>query len=115
MSEYSIAEVVYYSRPLKATHKGFFFGTFKKSMQKWMEDYYSVMKSHPKVYGYRPLVAIEYKYNSGKVIEFIYNEGGVSTETCVPYLSHFLYSYSNVSICPVFQPHVIGIYLNVCD
>ena len=48
---------------------------------------YLVMKITPRVPGGRPLLAIGYRYNSRKVLEFIDTGGAGSTEPGYPYLS----------------------------
>ena len=73
------------------------------------------MKSTQIVPGERPLLAIGYKYNSRKVLEFISTEGYGSTESGDPYLSSFPDMYYNVSVHPVVRPHLLGSYFNVCN
>ena len=72
------------------------------------------MNSTPIVPGGRPLLDIGYKYNPRKIPGFIATEGGGSTEPGDPYLSCFPNIYSNVSVCPVVCPHLLGRYFNAC-
>ena len=65
------------------------------------------MKSTPRAPGERPLLTIWYEYNYRKVLGFISNEGGGSTEPGYPYLSRLPDIYSNVSVRPVFCTHLI--------
>ena len=62
-----------------------------------------------------PLMAIGYKYISQKVLGFIDTEGGqkycYSCSLCI-LLPH---NYSNVSICPILCPFVIGGYFGACN
>ena len=46
------------------------------------------------------------------VLVFIATEGDGSTEPGNPYLSCFPDIYSNVSVRPVFCPHLLGRYFN---
>ena len=83
-------------------------------MKYWMGGLYLVMKSTPIVIGGRPLLAICYRYNSRKVLGFIANEGDGSYAPGDLYLSIFPDIYSNVSVCPVVIPHLVGRYFNAC-
>ena len=74
-----------------------------------------VMKIYPIVPGDRPLMVIGYKYIYHKFLWFIDTEGAVSIVIGVPYLSCCFYNYSNVSICPIFCPRVIGRYFSACN
>ena len=49
------------------------------------------------------------------VLGFIANEVSGRTEPGDTYLSHFPEIVSNVSVCPVVRPHLIGKYINVCN
>ena len=73
------------------------------------------MKSTQRVTGGKPLLAIGYKYNYRKILGFIATEGTSITEPGDPYLSCLPDIYSNVSVCPVVLPHLIGYYLNSCN
>ena len=60
-------------------------------------------------------MAIGYKYNYRKVLIFIATGESVSTEPGDPYLYHFSGIYSNVYVCPVVHPHLLGRYFNSCN
>ena len=81
-------------------------------MKYWPGRSHIVMKSTPKVTGDIPLLAIRYKYRYQKVLGFINTKGAVSTETGVPYFSHYPENYSHVSIFPVLFTHVIDRYFS---
>ena len=49
---------------------------------------------------------------TGRVLVFIDNEGGGSTEPGDAYLSRLPDIYSNISVLPVVHLHLLGIYLN---
>ena len=100
---------------VKTIHKGFCLATLEKLMKDWPGGSYLVMKSTPIFPGEITLLAIGYKYNFRKVLIFIANEGGGSTEPGYPYLSSFPDICSNISVRPVVCPHLIGIYFNACD
>ena len=106
---------VNYCRPAKTIHKGFCLATLEKLMKNWPGGSYIVLKSTPRFPGERPLLAIGYKYNSRKVPGFIATEGDGTTEPGDPYLSRFPDIYSNVSVCPVVRPHLLGRYFNACN
>ena len=59
-----------------------------------------------------PLLDIGYKYHSIKVLGFIATDGDGNNEPGDPYLSCFPDIYSNVYVCPVFCPHLLGRYFN---
>ena len=73
------------------------------------------MNSTPRVPGDIPPMAIVHKYKYRKVLGFIATKGSGSTEPSGPYLSLFPDNYYNVSICPVFCPHVLGSYSDACN
>ena len=73
------------------------------------------MNSTPRVHGGRPLLFIGYKYDSRKVLGFIAAEWDVSNEPGDTYLSRLPDIYSNVSVSPVVNPHLIGRYFNACN
>ena len=101
-----------YCGQVKTIHKGFCLNTLEKLMHYWPGGSYLVMKSNPRFpYGI-PLLAIGHKYNSRKVLVFIYIEGAGSTEPGDPYLSCFPDIFYNVSVCPVVSPHLLGRYFN---
>ena len=84
----------------------------EKLTKEWPVGSHIVMKITPRVTGYKPLMAIVYKYRYQKVLVFIATEGTGSTETGVPYLSCFPDNSSNVSILSVLHPHVIVSYFS---
>ena len=71
-----------YFGPMKTIHKGFCIAKLENIMKDWLVESYLVMKSTPIFPGGRPLLDIEYKYNSRKVRGFIATEGAGSNETC---------------------------------
>ena len=110
-----MAAGVNYCGPLKTSHKGVFLATLEKLMKDFPGGSYIVMNSTPRFPGGRPLLAIGYKYNSRKVLGFIATEGTSITEPGDPYLSRLPDIYSNVSVCPVVSPHLLGMYFNACN
>ena len=108
------AGVDYYG-PVKTSHKGFCLATLEKSMKDWPGGSYLVLESTPRFPGERPLPAIGYKYKSRNVLGFIDTEVFGITEPGEPYLSCFPDIYSNVSVRPVFSPHLLGRYFNACN
>ena len=99
---------------MKTSHK-VFLATLEKLMKDWPGGSYLVLKSTPRFPSEGPLLSIGYKYNSRKVLGFIATEGAGSTEPGDPYLSRFLDIYSNVSVRPIFHPHLLGRYFNACN
>ena len=75
-SEEEIPEGVDYCGPEKRIHKSFCLSTFENLMKYCPGGKYIFMKSTPRFSGGIPLLAIEYKYNSRKVLGFIDTEGG---------------------------------------
>ena len=65
-------------------------------MKDWPGGSYLVVKITPRVLGDIPLMAIGYKYNSRKVLGFIYTEGYGITEPGDPCLSCLPDMFSNV-------------------
>ena len=108
------AEVDYYG-PVKTSHNIFCLETLKHLMKDCLGGSYLVIKITPRVPSGIPLLSIEYKYNSRNVLTFIYTEGGGSTAPYDPYLSRFPDIYSNVSVCPIIFPRLIGRYFNACN
>ena len=106
---------VKYCGPVKTSHKGFFLATLEKLMKDWPGGSYLILKSTPRFLDERLLLAIGYKYHSRKVLGFIATEGYGSTKPGDPYLSRFPDIYSNVSVCHVVCPHLIGRYFNACN
>ena len=72
------------------------------------------MKTTPRVSGDRSIMSIRYTRKSWKFLGFTATEGAGSTDPGYPYLSHWIETYSSISICSVVFPHVIGAYLNIC-
>ena len=72
------------------------------------------MNINPRFPGGIPLLSICYKYKSRKVLAFIANEGAGITKPGDPYLYFFPENNSNVSVCPVIHPHLLGRYFNAC-
>ena len=56
-------------------------------------------------------MAIGYKYNSWKLVEFIFSGEDGITYPGDPYLSFLPRTHSNISINPFF-PHILGRYFN---
>ena len=73
------------------------------------------MKITPIFHGVILLLDIGYKYNYRKVLGYIATEGAGSTEPGDPFLSCLPDIYSNVSVCPVVRPHLLGRYFNACN
>ena len=104
---------VYYCGPMKTIHKDFL-NTLEKLMKGWPGRSYLFMKITTIFPGEMTLLAIWYKYNYRKVLGFITTEGSGSTEPGDPYVSCFPEIYYNVSVCPVFCPHLLGRHFNAC-
>ena len=64
---------------------------------------YLVLNSTPIFPGDIPLVEIEYKYNSRKVLGFIATEGGGVTESDDPYLSCLPEIFLMLMFAPLFD------------
>ena len=75
---------------VKTNTKGFFKATIEGSMKDWPGGSYIVLRSKPMVTGETPLLAISYKYNSGKVISFVATAGAGSNALSITYLSKYL-------------------------
>ena len=114
-AEEMAAAGVNYCGEVKTIHKGFCLATLEKFMKDWPGGSYLVLKSTPRFTGETALLAIGYKYNSMKVLGLIATEGDGSTEPGDPYLSRFPDIYSNVSVCPIFCPRLLGGYFNYCN
>ena len=93
-------------------HKGFFLSTLEKLMKYWPGGSYLVLKITPSVPGDIPLMAIGYNYSYRKALGFIVTDGDGSTEPGDHYLSHFPEFFSNVSVCSVVCPHLLGRYFD---
>ena len=115
ISEEAMAKGVDYCRPVKMIHKGFCIATLEKLMRHWPVKSYLVMNSTPRFPGGRPFMDIGYKCNYRKITGFISTGGYGSTDPGDPYLSCFPYMYSNISVLPIFHPHLLGIYFNACN
>ena len=50
-----------------------------------------------------------------KFLLFMSTKGARITEPGDPYLSRFPEIYSNVSVCPVVSPYLLGRYFNACN
>ena len=111
-SEEVMAQGVNYCGTVKTSHK-LFLAALEKLMKDWNGGSYLV-KINPIFPGGRPLMFIGYKYNSRKVIGFIAIKGAGITEPGDTYLSRFPEIYSNVYVCPVVRPHLLGRYFNAC-
>ena len=68
---------------VKTNTKGFCKDTIEKLTKNWPGGSYLVLRSKPMVPGGRPLIAIGYKYNMGKVLSFIATDNAGSTKTDV--------------------------------
>ena len=106
---------VYYSGPVKTSHKGFCLITLENLIKNWPVGSYLVMKSTTIFPSEISLLDIGYKYNYRKVLGFINIEGDGSTEPGDPYLYRFPDIFYNVFVCPVVRPHLIGSYFNACN
>ena len=73
------------------------------------------MKSTPRVTSDIPLLSIEYKYNSRKVLVFIATKEAGSTAPGDTYLYCLPNIYSNISVCPVVSLHLLVRYSNECN
>ena len=93
----------------------FCLSTLEKLAKDWPGGSYLVMNFTLRFPVEIPLLAIGYKCNYSKVLGFISNEGSGSTEPGDPYLYCFPSIYSNVSVRPVFCPHLLGRYFNACN
>ena len=108
-------EEVNYCSPVEMSHKGFCLATFEKLVKYFSGGSYLVMNVTARVPSNRALLAIGYKYNYRKVLRFISTECDGSNEPGDSYLSCFPDIYSNVSVCSVVRPHLLGRYLNPCN
>ena len=115
ISEEENTKGVDYYRPAKTSHKVVCLSTLEKITKEWTGGYPIIMKSSPIVTGDITLMTSIYKYRSQKAIGFISKEGGGITETGVTYFYCYLDNYSNFSISPIFNTHIIGRYLNACN
>ena len=87
--------------------KGFCKETIEKLTKDWPGGSYLVLRSKPMVSGYKPLIAIGYKYNSRKVLHFIVTDNSGSTKTGITYLSKYPDKFTNVAIRPIARPRIM--------
>ena len=93
---------------MKTNTKGFCKETIEKLTKDWPGGSYLILRSEPMVPGYRPLIAIGYKYNVQKVLSYIVTDNTGSTNTGITYLSKYPDQYTNVAIRPVAFPLVMS-------
>ena len=86
---------------VKTNTKGLCKETIDNLTNYWPGGSYLVLSSKPMVPGYRPLIAIGYKYNAWKVLSFIVTDNVGSANTGIPYLYKYPYQFTNVAIHPV--------------
>ena len=86
---------------VKTNTKGFCKESIRKLTKYWTGVSYLVLRSKPMVPGGRMLIAVEYKYNVGKVIYIIVTDNTGSTQKGLSYLSKYPGQFTNVSILPV--------------
>ena len=108
------AEGIEYYGLAKISHKGFCLTKVNQLVKDWPGGSYLVLKSTTRVPGGRPLMEIGYNYNSRRFRVLIATEGSGSTEPGNPYLSYLPDIFSNVDVCPVPPPHLLGRYLHSC-
>ena len=89
MAEETMTEGVDYCGLEKTSHNDFCLATLERLVKDFLVGSYLVIYITPRVTGDRPLMAIGYKYKSGKVLGFIDTEGSGSTEPDYPFLSRF--------------------------
>ena len=82
--------------------------TIEKLTKDWPGGSYLVLRSKHMVPGYRPIIAIGYKYNGQNVIYFIVIDNSGSTKTGIPHLSKYPGQLTNVFIRPVARPLFIS-------
>ena len=93
---------------VKTNTKVFCKETIENLTKDWPGGSYLVLRSKPMVPGYRPLIAIGYKYNARKVLSFIVTENAGSTKTGITYLSKYPDQFTNVAIRPVARPLIMS-------
>ena len=80
-------------------------GLFKDTTNNLTRDYtggsYPMLKRKSTVTRNMPLIAIDYKYSTRKVIYFIYTEDTGRKKDCIPYLYKYHDQFDNVAISPV--------------
>ena len=89
---------------VKTNAKGFYKETIEKLTKDWPGGYYLVLRSKSMLPGGRLLIAIDYKYNTLKVIYFIVTDNVGSTKTGITYLSKYPDQFTNAAIGPVALP-----------
>ena len=89
---------------VKTNNKGFCKDTIEKLTKYWPGGSYLVLRIKPMLPGDRPLIAIGCRYNTRKVLYFIFTDNAGSTNTGIPYLSKYPDQFTNVAICPVSRP-----------
>ena len=112
---YVVISIVLFTSMIAIGYKVFCLSTLEKLMKKFPGGSYIVMKIPPRVPCGGPLLAICYKYNSRNLLGFISTEWAGSTEPGDPYLSRFPDIYSNIYVCPIVCPHLLGSYFNACN
>ena len=110
-----MAAGVNYCGLVKTSHRGFCLATLEKLMKYWTRGSYFVIKSTQIFPGKITLMAIEYRYNSRKVLGFIATKGDGSTEPGDPYLSLFTDIYYNVSVRTIVYPQLLERYFIACN
>ena len=93
---------------VKTNTKGLCKETIEKLTKDWPGGSYLVLRNKHMVPGYRPLIAISYKYNGRKVVYFIVIDNAGRTKTGIPHLSKYPGQLTNVVIRPVARPLVIA-------
>ena len=93
---------------VKTNNKVFYKETIQKITKDWPGGSYLVLRSKHIVPRDRPLIAIIYKYNAGKVLYFIVTDKIGITKTGIPYLSKYLDQFTNVAIHRVARPLVMS-------
>ena len=82
----------------KTNKKCFLKDTIKNMTNDWPVGSYLVLMRKPMVPGYRLLISIGYKYNSGNLIHFLTTEGPVTTKYVFPHLSNYPDKFINFVI-----------------
>ena len=114
MAEGGNTEGVDYRVQVNTSCKCFCLATLEILTKECLGGYHMLMQVDPIVTGDIPLMVIGYKHRYCKVLVFIVLEGTRSTEPGVTYLSNYPENYSDVSICPIPPPQIIGRYFSVC-
>ena len=93
---------------LKTNTKGFFKETIEKLTKYCPGGSYLVLSRNPMVPGYRPIIAIGYKYNVPNILYLVVTDNAGSTKTGIPYLSKYPDHFTHVAVRPVARPPVIS-------